>query len=272
MTWIICEGLDRSGKSTVAEIYKQQGYEVIHLSAPDKKYSQPGYSGPSYLDEMIELYVSKTGKDVFWDRSAYGELIWSHVYNRPPQLSEEDFEVLKEIEQQNDTQYVLMHDPNTEEHWNRCVQNKEPLTKVQFIQAGRLYNATLVYKYSFVKHTLLDYVKPPEAQAVEAPSIEEKVAEKTEDIKTVELKKAVETDLTPEQKRLLQANTINDILSTRIIKKKGNFYDVIENKIRTFLNSELSNLIGMTTPNPSVFSEDEILFLKTLIKQAHKKK
>jgi hypothetical protein len=272
MTWIVCEGLDRSGKTTVAELYKKQGYEVIHLSAPSKKYTQPGYTGPSYLDEMIELYVSKAGKDVFWDRSVYGELIWSHIYNRPPQLSEEDIEVLKDIEQQNDTQYILMHDTNTEEHWNRCVQNNEPLTKIQFIQASRLYNTVLVGKYGFIKHTLLDYVKQPEAEVVEVPSIEDKIVEKTEDVKSVELKKVVETDLTPEQKRLLQANTINDILSTRIVKKKGNFYDIIENKIRTFLNSELSTLIGMTTPSPTVFSEDEILFLKTLIKQAHKKK
>ena len=46
--WIILEGLDRTGKSSVADYYRQQGYEVVHMSAPDKKYSQSGYTGPSY--------------------------------------------------------------------------------------------------------------------------------------------------------------------------------------------------------------------------------
>lgn len=270
MTWIICEGLDRTGKTTVAELYKSQGYEIIHLSAPSKKFSQPGYSGPSYLDEMLEMYISKSGKDIFWDRSVYGELIWSQIYGRNPQLSEEDFEVLKEIEQQNDTEYVLMHDPNTEDHWNRCVQNKEPLTKIQFIQAGRLYNQVLAVQRSFTKRTLQDYIKQSEPKEVESNVVVEKTNEVVEEIKQPELKK-VEVEVTPEQKRLIQANAINDILSSRIIKKKGDFYDMIEGKIRNFLNNELSALIGMKNLDKSEFSPDEILFLKTLIKQAQKK-
>ena len=28
MSWIILEGLDRTGKSTVAELYKEKGFEV----------------------------------------------------------------------------------------------------------------------------------------------------------------------------------------------------------------------------------------------------
>lgn len=268
MTWIICEGLDRTGKTTVAELYKSQGYEIVHLSAPSKKFTQPGYSGPSYLDEMLELYISKSGKDVFWDRSVYGELIWSQIYGRNPQLSEEDFEVLKEIEQQNNSEYVLMHDPNTEDHWNRCVQNKEPLTKVQFIQAGRLYNQALVVQRGFIKRTLPDYIKQPEPKEVESTIIVEKTHEVVEESKQPELKKV---EVTPEQKRLIQANVINDVLSSRIIKKKGDFYDTIEGKIRNFLNNELSTLIGMKSSDKSELSSDEILFLKTLIKQAQKK-
>ena len=92
MAWKVICGIDRSGKSTVAEFYKTQGYEVIHLSAPDKKYSRSGYVGNTYFEDMIELLMSKTGKDVFWDRSWYGERVWPFVYGREPQLTEEDVE------------------------------------------------------------------------------------------------------------------------------------------------------------------------------------
>lgn len=263
--FVILEGLDRTGKTTVADIYKNKGFEVIHLSAPSKKYTQPGYSGPSYLDEMLELYVSKSGVDVIWDRSIYGELVWSPIYNRNALLSEEDIEILREIEAQNTTQYILMHDPDIEAHWDRCVQNREPLTKAQFIHANRLY-AQLKDKYGFEKKTLNDFVenisKPTDA------TIE--VAKESEDTKPMEVKK-MEQEITPEQKRLMQANAINDVLSARILKKKGDFYDVVENKIRNFLNNELSVLIGMNASTKADFSPEEILFLKTLIKQAQKK-
>lgn len=267
MTWIILEGLDRTGKTTVAEFYKNKGFEIVHLSAPSKKYTQPGYSGPSYLDEMLEMYISKAGKDVVWDRSIYGELIWSQIYGRSPQLSEEDIDILREVETQNVTEYILMYDPNSEEHWNRCVQNKEPLTRVQFIQAGRLYQS-FVSKYGFTRKTLFDFVPQAEKPVVSQPIVEN--VKEPEEVKPVELKKS-EPEVTPEQKRLMQANVINDVLSSRIIKKKGDFYDVIESKIRNFLNNELSTLIGMGTISKTEFSSDEILFLKTLIKQAQKK-
>ena len=67
MAWIQVEGVDRSGKSSVAEMYKTQGYEVVHMDAPDKKYFIPGYSGPSYLEEMVDMYTKYSGKDVVFD-------------------------------------------------------------------------------------------------------------------------------------------------------------------------------------------------------------
>ena len=94
MAWIILEGLDRTGKSTVAELYKRQGYEVVHMSAPNKKFTQPGYTGPSYLDEMIDIYMKYSHKDVCFDRSPYGETVWPFVYGRKAQLSEEEIESL----------------------------------------------------------------------------------------------------------------------------------------------------------------------------------
>ena len=98
MSWIILEGIDRSGKSSVANLYKAKGFELIHMDAPDKKYIEKGYAGPSYVDDMMEMYLSYDNKDVIFDRSIYGECIWPHVYGRDPMLSEDDFEMLREFE------------------------------------------------------------------------------------------------------------------------------------------------------------------------------
>ena len=64
MAFVILEGIDRTGKSTVAEVYKEKGFEVVHMDAPDKKYAKDGYTGPSYLDDLVELFISYSGKDV----------------------------------------------------------------------------------------------------------------------------------------------------------------------------------------------------------------
>jgi len=90
MAWIFIEGLDRTGKTTVSELYKKQGYEVVHFSAPSKKYKVAGYAGPSYIDDIMEMYLSLDGKDVVFDRSSYGELVWPKVYGREPELNLED--------------------------------------------------------------------------------------------------------------------------------------------------------------------------------------
>ena len=141
MSWIVIEGLDRTGKSTVADYYRAKGFEVIHMSAPNKKFSSPGYAGPSYLDETVELLMSKDSQNVVWDRSWYGEShIWPSVYGRASQLSEDELEIIREFEDRNQTIRILMFDPNVEAHWKRCVDNKEPLTRVQFDHARQLYS------------------------------------------------------------------------------------------------------------------------------------
>jgi thymidylate kinase len=265
--FVIIDGLDRTGKSTVAELYKTQGFEVVHMSAPDKKYTKPGYTGPSYLDDMVEMLISYSGRNVVFDRSVYGELVWPYVYGRAPLLSNEDLSILREIEADNGAEYYMMHDPEVENHWKRCVENNEPLTPSQFRSASDLFNS-VAGQYGFIKRVLKDFKeldKTPEPEKEVKPTVEDK---------TVEVKMQQEKDpsleFSPEQKRLMQANAINDVLSGRIIKKKGDFYDAVESKIRTFLNGELSSLIGMNV-DPQVFTPDEILFLKTLIKQAKKK-
>ena len=52
MSLICLEGLDKTGKSTIAALYADLGYATIHMSAPDKKFNDPKYIGATYFDEM----------------------------------------------------------------------------------------------------------------------------------------------------------------------------------------------------------------------------
>ena len=256
MAWIIIEGVDRSGKSTAAEYYKESGYEVFHMSAPDKKYSEPGYTGPSYQDECMDTYMHFDGKDVVFDRSIYGEKVWADVYGRKSMLSIEDFEPLKEMEESNQTEYILMHDPDFDAHWQRCVDDKEPLNRGQFNMAVGLYER-LQKGHSFIPRELSFYAdklkEVEEPEAVEAEPSVTKV-EKTPTNKSIH------------QLKLEEANAINNILNSRIVKKRGSAYDSLEKSIRSHLQSKLADLFGNETKNKG-FTDKEVEILKVFIKR-----
>lgn len=270
MSWIVCEGIDRSGKSTVAEFYRGKGYEVIHLSAPDKKYSVPGYTGPSYLDDLLEQVLSMSGKDVVWDRSWYGETVWSHVYSRTPQLIPEEIEIFREIEDQNQTRRILMIDTNLDAHWKRCVDNKESLTKPQFIQAKRQYDA-MAHKYNFEIKQLSDFVEKPNVTDNTGDDKVDPVAPTapadTAALAVVEDKKFAQT---AEQIKLGRANAINKILSKPILKTDGPVYDQLEKEIRSFLNDRLGELFS--GKNTQVLSQEDVAVVKEFVKILKEKK
>lgn len=276
MPWIVIEGIDRSGKSTVAKVLESQGYKYIHFSAPDKKYTQPGYAGPSYLDDLVEMFVGFSGQNIVFDRSHYGEMVWPFVYGRKPLLNEDDIDVLRDIEDQNDTTRILMVDSDIEAHWKRCVENKEPLSLSQFKSAYQLY-AALADRYSFSIKNKHDFI----SQEKEVPSMspEPKLESKTfgAPVSASEITNVVKMDaptkLTPEQQKLQQANAINDILSSRIVKKKGSEYDSIELRIREFLNQELAKLLGTDKPQTALpFTGEEIALLKALANRVKDKR
>lgn len=261
MTFIVIEGVDRSGKSTLAKKYEEQGYEYIHFKAPDKKYYEPGYTGPSYLDDIISLLVEKSGQNVVFDRSWYGEaFVWPNIYRRIPLLTSEDIEVITEIENNNDVKRILMHDSDVELHWRRCVENNEPLKRTDFNSAVQLYDH-MASQYNFNKLTLSDISSMFTSDDEENNQMDG-VAEELKQEKTESKEK---DQLSPEQQKLQQANVINDVLSSRIIKKKGNSYDAVENKIRFFLKKELADLLGTAQPQDNQFSSDEVKILKALI-------
>lgn len=258
MPLILLEGLDRTGKSTIAKKFEAEGYEVVHLSAPSKKYKEPGYAGPSYLDDMMDLLHQATTRNMVLDRTHYGELIWPNVYGREPSLTDDDIEVLREMEEAVGVRRILMHDPDVESHWRRCVANNEPLTRPQFLRARTLYER-MAKQYGFEKIVLSDL---PEFKAqTEVPDATTPTSEQAaSEPKSIKSK---------EQLKLEKANAINDVLSRRIIKGKSEIYDEIESEVRLFLNNKLGTILG--SEQPDSFSKDEIFVLRALINRLKEK-
>ena len=254
MTWIIVEGIDRSGKSSIAEIYKNNGYEIYHMSAPDKKFNKPGYTGPSYLDECLDIYMHFDGKDVLFDRSIYGEMVWPDVYNRKSQLSSEDIEVLRELEYNNGTEYIFMSDPDFDAYWQRCVANNEPLDRGQFNLAVALYEK-LEKRFSFVKRQLSDYNKDMKENE---PTITDSKQTELMPINEVGIKE----NKSIYQMKLEEANAINMILSSKIIKKNGKIYENIEKSIRVHLQEKLSDIFSSKIKNNILTDEEVFIFRK----------
>ncbi len=279
MAWIILEGIDRTGKSSVSELYKKKGFEHVHFKAPDKKYKEPGYAGPSYADDILELYMSYDMKDVIFDRSIYGEAVWPAVYGRDSQLTEDDVEMLREFEERNSVERILMIDPDTAAHWKRCVDNKEPLNQNQFRMAGILFNK-MAHKYGFQPRQLSDYVNigvqtadpKPDSTAVkqEKPLTKGQVETTLASSTASAIKLVVQTAEESELEKLEKANAIKDVLSKRIIKPKGGAFDKLEEDIKTFLKNQLSNIFSEKSMKVSL-SEEEIQVLKIFCQRLKEK-
>jgi thymidylate kinase len=256
MALVCIGGLDRTGKTSVAELYRSKGFTVVHLSAPDKKYFDPSYRGPSYFEDYIDMLMSFGSKDVVMDRFWDGELIWPQVYGRTPMLSEQEIDQIREIEMGMGASYILMHDPDYENHWKRCVENNEPLTKPQFVKARSLYYS-IAEKYNFTKATIRNFF----------PNMEDdKTKNEAEKSMSHELVAANPVNHVPvELQKLELANAINDVLSKRVIKAKGDIYDSLESDVRDFLLGKLGNIFG--EDKGSSFTKDEVKMLKLLCKR-----
>jgi thymidylate kinase len=279
MSWIILEGLDKTGKSTVSEAYQKQGYKVHHMSAPSKEYTKDGYVGPSYLDELVELYIQYDGENVIFDRSPYGELVWPTVYGRTQLLMDEDFEILKDFEDKNQAQRILMVDPDQKAHWQRCVDNNEPINSHQFRQASILFNR-LAHSHTFIPRELNDFKDIiGEAETGTDDSTSEDVVNKSEEIvetKPTNDNTTDQVDNRPKTEEVLEksndpivrlekANAINKVLSSKIIKTKGAVFEDLENEVRNFLKSRLGILLGEEKEDN--FSKEEIEILKVFVNQ-----
>lgn len=283
MSLVLLEGLDRTGKSTVAAYFETLGFEKIHLSAPPK-----GTTGDQYLQEIADLISSAATKDIVMDRTHYGELVWPQVYGTPnkpryPLLTEDDFEMLREIEQSVGVQRIWMTDDDLKGHWQRCIDNNEPLDKAQFTRARGLFSS-MAAKYGFEKVTLQTFLKQfPDAQKIIDEQVGSALATKTVTVVnnvTTEVdvsQPAVSTTAakypgkSKEQHTLEVANAINEVLSKRILKQKSLVYDDIENEIRHFLNTKLGKLFSGVTGPELTLTQEEIRFYKEMYKRAKDK-
>jgi hypothetical protein len=220
---------------------------------------------------MIDVYSSYAGKDVVFDRSVYGELVWPEVYGREPLLTQEDYEYLQQLEYNNDTVKILMYDENKDTHWQRCVENKEPLNRPQFIQATRLYE-NMAKTYNFEKKQLKDFQSQARSKENEADKSGE--PDKKPDDRGVSMSGILRPSVSDESeasefrgvaqslldKKLERANAIRDLLSTPIVKKKGSAFLQLEKDIKLFLEAQLENIF--TEPKKEDFTEDEVKILK----------
>lgn len=231
----------------------------MHMSAPPK-----GQTSDLFLEEMMNIVQQAAHRDICLDRSYYGEsCIWPKVYDRESLLSEEGLEILRELEDTVGTLRILMHDPNIEDHWQRCVDNKEPLTKTQFIKARALYSG-MADKYGFERKTLRDFpdVVSQTANKNSNSATDASSSSKTDSaIGQTRFNKDQILNKTKEQLKLEKANVINEVLSRRIIKGKGSIYDDLENSVRSFLNTELGKIFGSSNSQQN-FSNEEVQLLK----------
>ena len=137
---IIIEGMDKVGKTTVAEHFRQQKkFEYVHMTAPAKWHTRE-----SYFAEMLHIIALTAGKNVVIDRSWCGELVWPFVFNRDWLLSEKDCEVLTETARtlhSRGVQMFYMNDPDEEGHLARIKKFKEP--SYDFSLARELYSKLL---------------------------------------------------------------------------------------------------------------------------------
>lgn len=276
MGLIVCEGLDRTGKTTVSAYFESLGYEIIHMSAPDKKHNES-----SFMKEMVDLVSSAANKDIFLDRSYYGEAcVWPEIYNRKSLLSLDSLEYLREIEDSVGVKRIWMTDPLVETHWKRCVENNEPITKIQFVKARSLFS-NMAHKHGFETVSLPLFLKEyPDAKDLiitkkdkdiialeETFNVDEVVADSvnTTDMGAAYIKYPAKTN---EQLKLEKANAINDVLARKILKQKGLVYDELDSEIRSFLNSKLSQLMGTNLSNELSLTKEEIVFYKTMYARA----
>jgi thymidylate kinase len=292
MAWILLEGLDRSGKSSVAKHYESKGYKVVHMSAPDKKYFREDYSGESYLEEVVRMYSMYDGQNVVFDRTIYGELIWPNVYGRLSLLNDEDIEYLSMIERNNEAEKILMFDENTEAHWQRCVDNNEPLTRQQFGRANVFYER-LAADYGFDKKELPDFPeigvqKTPRDDSSRERSVGSDVSSSSSDagdngtIRSSDENSSLGVSNTDKifdeslssstlgdsqktiETKLERANAIRSLLQGKIIKKKGEIYDDLDASVREFLQRELDEIFAPKPRTVQCLSDDEVVILKQM--------
>jgi hypothetical protein len=274
---VFLEGLDRSGKTTIAEyLASTQGYTVIHDSTPDKKFFSSSYTGPSYYDlyrEKIQSVLITNTKVVF-DRGPLGETVWPFVYKRKPLLTPSQVKDIFELaasfldEDQKPTK-IILEDPEIESHWARCAASDEPLTREQFNLAYQRYRLA-GKQFDFIFTNLPTLLRELGGTFLEQPkdSLEKfsknSLENSPENLSKSTLITKVED---PYAYKLDRANAIRLVMSNRIIKRTGPHFDELDLEIKHFLSDRLAELLGERKVKQSLedFTPEQIKVLKQLV-------
>lgn len=155
MSLILLEGMDKVGKTTVAQHFIDSGFEYIHMTSPRK-----GITRAAYIAEMLNIIASTADKKVLIDRTWMGELVWPYVFGRTPLLFWHDIDHFHGICNQmhnGDVVMIYMHDSDINAHKSRMLQYKEPS-----------YNYDLVYNLydSVMKKHNFQFLTFQEAEAI----------------------------------------------------------------------------------------------------------
>jgi len=136
----------------------------------------------------------------------------------------------------------------------------------------------MAHKYNFIPQQLEDFDVAIENQKQDLQvEKQSRDADKTEESVNPRQDKSSDTDSnvngtstiasktvsskSQEQEKLEKANAINSILSKRIIRQKGIIFDKLESDIKSFLQDQLSILLGSSSERLSL-SEEEVQLLK----------
>lgn len=167
---IMLEGLDRTGKTTLANaIAKRLGAPVIHKSAP---------TGDWFIEYVAPLAGYQPGLDLVLDRWHWGEMVWPTVFGRDVSMPLSGFRYVDAMMTKLGGVAVL-GTGDLDAVWQDAVAADEPIAKLpngqrQFANAHRLFNrvagiSTLpVFEYDYRSMSLADAVASVTAMARDA--------------------------------------------------------------------------------------------------------
>jgi len=202
------------------------------------------------------------------------------------------------MERNNEADKILMHDPNTEAHWQRCVENKEPINRQQFGRANVFYER-LANEYGFTKKQLPDFpdIMPNGPETVNGQTATESNRPKEERSKSNgnsidngpsgqvsgvgtgdslhadgHVHSQISGDTTTVESKLEKANAIRVLLQGKIVKKKGQIYYDLDEAIRSFLQQQLYIIFSSEPRQGQIeLTQDEIAILKSIAQRVQEK-
>ncbi len=130
--FIIIEGCDGVGKSTLVSLLKHRGYKSFHF---------PYDPSASIKEKYIKILSQDYKSNVVLDRSFISEMIYGPIKRGYSRLSEQDFTELLKLFRSKGGRIVLLDAP-TQIIWKRLKSRKDFLEKHMTINLlGRLRNA-----------------------------------------------------------------------------------------------------------------------------------